>query len=226
MFFKKKKKNTSQAVYLECAVKRLRELLRVSLPAFWVVSQCLCAFFWLLSLWRKCALILAGGQPASGRRWAGCWYEGCCCCCLLARDLRGTHQMFPNRILYKCLTLSSPLRAQLGTLQGYSPEANWQCERQEQESFCGSTRATDAIEKQYPTVGRRKRKPGEWENCLQPSKSCNLLTMLRGKKIKFSTGWYKGAQRSAVGGQHHRKLQKHCSLEMHSGTEEATEFNF
>lgn len=36
--------------------------------------------------------------------------------------------MFPNRTLYKCLTLISPLQAQLGTRQGYSPEADGQCE--------------------------------------------------------------------------------------------------
>lgn len=75
---------------------------------------------------RKCALILASGQPASGRRWEGCWYEGCSC--LLARDLRGKHQMCPNRTLYEWLTLISPLRAQPGTLRGYSPEADGQCE--------------------------------------------------------------------------------------------------
>lgn len=55
---------------------------------------------------RKCALILASGQPASGRRWEGCWHEGCCCS--LARDLRGKHQIFPNRTLSECLTLISP----------------------------------------------------------------------------------------------------------------------
>lgn len=42
--------NTSQAVYLHNAVKPLQELLRASLAASWVVSQCLCDFLWLLSL--------------------------------------------------------------------------------------------------------------------------------------------------------------------------------
>lgn len=36
--------------------------------------------------------------------------------------------MLPNRTLYECSTLISPLRAQLETLQGYSPEADGQCE--------------------------------------------------------------------------------------------------
>lgn len=40
--------NTLQDVYL--AVKPRRELLRASLPEFWMVSQCLCDFLWLLSL--------------------------------------------------------------------------------------------------------------------------------------------------------------------------------
>lgn len=56
---------------------------------------------------RKCALILAGGQPASGRRSEGCWYGGCCR--LLAGDLRGERQVFfSNRNLSECLTLISP----------------------------------------------------------------------------------------------------------------------
>lgn len=89
--------------------------------------------------------------------------------------------MFPNRTLSACLTLMSPLRVRLWTLQGYSSETDEQCEGLKINGGDGNRKkmfwrikATDTEEKQHPTENRPKL-----------SNSCKIFTMFRGRKIKY-----------------------------------------
>lgn len=98
--------------------------------------------------------------------------------------------MCPNRTLYEWLTLISPLRAQPGTLRGYSPEADGQCEGlkisggdRNRNLFVGAEERR-MRERNNTLLQDEERENQERENCLQPSNGCNLLTMLRGKGKK------------------------------------------
>lgn len=105
---------------------------------------------------RKCALILAGGQPASGRRSEGCWYGGCCR--LLAGDLRGERQVFSNRIcqsVWPWSHLNEPNWGQYGAVRRRLTVnmGVWrQTKETELEVFGGNVRAKDTGEKQYTAM--------------------------------------------------------------------------